>query len=76
MSNSDRLIDKMMREALDLIDKIQINSLELEKFIGLANFMSGYMSQGRHHLHPIIKISNSYIHKFDRHQLFFNRPDL
>ena len=76
MSNSERLINKMMKESQDLIDKSQINRLQLEKFIGLANFMSGYMSQGRHHLHPVIKISNSYIHKVDRYQLFSNRSDL
>ena len=76
MSNTDRLISKMTNKARDLIDRASINRVELERFIGLANFMSYYMPQGRHYLHPIIKIANSYIHKCDRHQLFPNRSDL
>ena len=59
MSNSPRLIEKVIKLAKDLQSRKFVNRIMLEKFIGLGNFMCYYMPNGRHILHPIIKIANA-----------------
>lgn len=76
MSNSQRLISKVKDQAHNLINKQNINRIEFEKFIGLCNFMTSYMKNGRHFLHPIIKITNQYLPRTNRFRLFPNRSDL
>ena len=76
MSNSWRLIDKVIKQAKDLQAGEFINRLMLERFIGLSNFMSYYMPNGRHKLHPIIKISNAYLHYSNRKLLLPNTENL
>ena len=53
-----------------------INRHMLERFIGLGNFMSYYMLNGRHILHLIIKISNSYLPYSNRKLLLPNKEIL
>ena len=76
MRNSDRLINNVQSQARELIKKSTISRIELERFIGLGNFMANYMTNGRHFLHPIIKITNSYLPYTDRLRKFTNRCDL
>lgn len=76
MCNSQRLIDKVRKQATDLYNQQHINRLEIERFIGLGNFMTTYMKNGRHYLHPIIKIANFYLPRTNRKKLLPNRKDL
>ena len=76
MKNSQRLINKMIDQSKLLIKKKKLSRIQLEKFIGLGNFMSYYMKNGRHYLHPIIKITNNYFPYHSRHVSFLNRSDL
>ena len=76
MNNTNRLIQKIKDSSLQLIKETQIIRKQLEKFIGLANCMSYQMPNGRHHLHPIIKITNSYFPINQRYTKFLNRVEL
>ena len=76
MSNSARLIDKEIKQAKDLQAEKFINRLMLERFVGLCNFMSYYMPNGRHKLNPIIKISNAYLPYSNRKLLLPNTENL
>ena len=76
MNNTERLIQKTINSSLQLIKETQITRNQLERFIGLANFMSYQMPNGRHHLHPIIKITNSFFPINQRYSKFPNRVEL
>ena len=76
MNNTNRLIQKIKDTSFQLIKETQVTRNQLEKFIGLANFMSYQMPHGRHHLHPIIKITNSYFPINQRYTKFPNRVEL
>ena len=73
MSNSPRLINKVIKQAKDLQAEKLINRHMLEWFIGLGNFMSYCMPNGSHKLHPIIKISIAYLPYSNRKLLLPNR---